>query len=274
MGVAGKHAWDPARPGAAVRIGESVYSPALGEAVCARAAAGESLTAICETSGMPERHTLGNWARAYPEFGQALRAAMRRARAAERLADRAALAARPGAGRLGSGPPGSGRRVGRPSTYRVEVGRAICERLADGETLTSIGRDPEMPCFGTILAWVKRNPEFEEMYIRARELFCEQMFDEARDVALASTHASVWSDRLRFDVIRWMTARMAPKKYCERLVVDAGVAARRAEDAASDPGRAPMTVIVKRFCDVTPEEEAAADATEAWYEGRDRGRGR
>jgi hypothetical protein len=31
-----------------------------------------------------------------------------------------------------------------------------------------------------------------------------------------------------------------------------------------------MTVIVKRFSDVTPEEEAAADATEARYEARGR----
>ena len=241
-------------------IGRSAYSPALGEAVCARAARGESLTAICETSGMPDRHTLGNWARAHPEFGQALRAAMRSARAAERVADRAALAAR----------PGFGRKVGRPSTYSLETGRAICERLANGETLTSIGGDPDMPCFGTILAWVKRHPEFADMYVQARELFCDYMFDEARDVALGSTHASVWSDRLRFDTIRWMTARMAPKKYCERLVVDAEVSARRAEEAASDPLRAPMTVIVKRFCDVTPEDEAAADATEALFEARGR----
>jgi len=31
-----------------------------------------------------------------------------------------------------------------------------------------------------------------------------------------------------------------------------------------------MQVIVKRFTDVTPEDEAEADATEAWFEARGR----
>lgn len=59
-----------------------------------------------------------------------------------------------------------------------------------------------------------------------------------------------------------MTTRMAPKKYCERLVVDAGIAERRAQD---DPERQGLTVIVKRFSDVTPEEEEAARLTEEGY---------
>jgi len=68
-----------------------------------------------------------------------------------------------------------------------------------------------------------------------------------------------------FDVIRWATARMAPKKYCERVIVEAAIAEREAEE---DPRRQPLQVIVKRFSDVTPEEQAEAEATEALYERR------
>jgi hypothetical protein len=199
----------------------SVWSPALGAAVVARVAAGESISAVCETPGMPDRHTVNNWKDAHPEFGAALAAAMRSARLDARARDRAAMAARP----LRAG-------IGRPSTYSLAKARTICERLSNGESLTSIGRDPDMPCFGAILAWVKKYPEFADIYAEARQLFADCMFDEARDVAQASTHATVWSDRLRFDTIRWMTARMAPKKYCERLVIDAGIAERRAEPKA------------------------------------------
>lgn len=221
----------------------SVFSEAAADEICRRVAAGESMSAVCRTPGMPERSTLGNWAQSHPEFGMSLRAAMRQARLRQRVADgiRAALI-KPGAGR--------------PSTYNLTKARAICERIANGETATSIGQDPDMPCFGTIMAWLKRHPEFADMYAVARQTFADFMFDEARDVARASTHATVWSDRLQFDTIRWMTARMAPKKYCERVMVEAEIAARR---DAEDPDRAGMTVIVKSFADVTPEEEAAAD---------------
>ena len=122
-----------------------------------------------------------------------------------------------------------------------------------------------MPCSATILNWAREYPAFGDDYAQARQFLADFMFDEAREVALAATPGDVWVGRLQFDTIRWMTARMAPKKYCERLVVEMAVAERRAED---DPRRAPMQVIVKRFCDVTPEDEAEADATEALFERR------
>ena len=115
------------------------------------------------------------------------------------------------------------------------------------------------------MAGVRRYPDFEEMYVRARDLQADYFFYESREVALGSTHKTEWSDRLRFDTIRWMSAQLAPKKYCERVVIDAQVSARKAQD---DPRRQPMQVIVKRFCDVTPEDEAEADATEALYAAR------
>ena len=73
-----------------------------------------------------------------------------------------------------------------------------------------------MPCYGTIYGWLKRHEDFLAAYVEARQIQADFFFDEAREVALDSTHASVWSDRLRFDVIRWMTARMAPKKIYAR----------------------------------------------------------
>ncbi len=57
------------------------------------------------------------------------------------------------------------------------------------------------------------------MYVQARQAQADYLFDEARDVALAATPGTVWVARLQFDVIRWQAARLAPRKYCEPLVV-------------------------------------------------------
>jgi hypothetical protein len=56
---------------------------------------------------------------------------------------------------------------------------------------------------------------------------------------------------LQFDVMRWQAVRIAPRKYCERLVVADGLA--QAAQAAGTGG--PLTVVIRRFTDA-PDPEA------------------
>jgi len=109
----------PARAGRYVR-----FSEALGAVICARLAAGEGLAEVLRSPGMPVQTTVANWARANPEFGEALRTARRHARLAQRTADLAALALRARAR--------AHERRGRASTYTQATAEAICERLANG----------------------------------------------------------------------------------------------------------------------------------------------
>jgi hypothetical protein len=224
-----------ARPGAAAP-GLSVYSEEVGAEICAAVAAGLSLMQVCRAPGRPHRTTVANWRKAHPDFDEAMRAAFRQARVSERMRDRqkaAELAMRP-----------APRRGGKASGYTKALGEAICVRLAEGESLTSIGRDPAMPCYGTILAWVKRHPKFEDMYVAARQTQAEYLFDEARDVAKGATKETVPVARLQFDVIRWQAARLAPKKYLERLVAAEAVAdAKALASLAARPQRTVFRVV-------------------------------
>ncbi|HEY8571602.1 hypothetical protein [Phenylobacterium sp.] len=217
-------AGSPADAAARMLAGVSIYSPELGWAICARVAAGESLRAVCLSPGMPHRTTVRNWTETKPEFAQALAAAQRSRRVAWRMRDRARAAAR-----RAQPPPAKG---GRPCTYTREMGEEICWRLMNGDSLIAIARDPQMPCAGTIYGWLKRHPEFEDMYARARGFLADYLCDEVREVALDATPETVSADRLRFDALRWLTARLSPKKYAERLVIAAMLAQQRAEAAA------------------------------------------
>lgn len=201
-------------PRAGWKPGESVFTPELGVAICGRVAAGESLSRIERDADTPCRQTIRNWARSDPGgFGAALLSAMRVARQARRTADHTAMQA----WRAKRDPS---RRGGRPK-YSQTLAREICDRLANGESMLAIARDPAMPCAGTIYGWVQRHPEFQDMYVTARELQGDYLFDEAREVGLAATPGTVWVGRLQFDIIRWQAARLAPQKYCERVVVAA-----------------------------------------------------
>jgi len=223
-----------ARPGAAAP-GLSVYSEEAAAEICAAVAAGRPLMQVCRAPGRPHRTTVTNWRKTHPDFDEAMRAAFRQARVGERMRDRqkaAELAMRP-----------APRRGGKASGYTPALGEAICARLAEGESLTSIGRDPAMPCYGTILAWVKRHPKFEDMYVAARQTQAEYLFDEARDVAKGATKESVPVARLQFDVIRWQAARLAPKKYMERLVAAEAVAEARGAGRPAGRAGGPQQVV-------------------------------
>ncbi|MDB5474913.1 MAG: hypothetical protein JWP49_424, partial [Phenylobacterium sp.] len=63
------------------------WSEEVGEAICGRLAAGESLMAICRDEGMPHHSSVREWGWRRPAFGEALLAAMRAARLRRRRAD-------------------------------------------------------------------------------------------------------------------------------------------------------------------------------------------
>jgi len=213
----------------------STFTPEKGREIVRRIAGGESLQAVCEDPRMPWTSTVWDWARRHPEFGAALEEARKAARVAaraERLRarfGRAAQARRPGGAR---------------TAYTPELAAEICERLAEGESLLSISRDPAMPTASAIYDWIERHPEFEAMYVRARRLQAETLFDMAREVAMGATPKTVWADRLRYDAIRWQAARLAPRKYMEPVVAaEAAAVAAAAARAAEGPD----TFMVVRF---------------------------
>jgi hypothetical protein len=255
---------DGARSEAGRFVGACELTAEVASAICGRVAAGESLMALGRDPAMPHRTTIRRWADRDSDFRMRLSAAMREARLARRWRDRQIAAER-----TSRPAPAKG---GSRGLYTRALGEAVCARLANGESLLAIARDADMPCCGTVYGWLKRHEDFADLYAQARQAQADYLFDEAREVALGSTHATVWSDRLRFDVIRWQTARLTPKKYLERVVLEAELAERRAEAASEGVDGDGLTVIVKRFCDVTPEDEAEADATERAYERRALGR--
>lgn len=122
--------------------------------------------------------------------------------------------------------------MGRPSDYSTETVEAICIRIADGESLRSVCRDEQMPDKTTVLRWLKDHEEFRTQYASAREAqadhFAEQIIeisdDSSGDVVVDEENGAVRQNaefvnrsRLRVDTRKWLMARMAPKKYGDKI---------------------------------------------------------
>jgi hypothetical protein len=110
--------------------------------------------------------------------------------------------------------------MGRPTIFSQELADAICERIANGETLRSLCSDPAMPAWGTLWRWTVNNAAFAAQYTRAREDAADWHADRALDAALdvdGSQSSEVAAARLKWDALRWHAGKCAPKRWGEKV---------------------------------------------------------
>jgi hypothetical protein len=123
--------------------------------------------------------------------------------------------------------------MGRPSDYNVEIADAICERLAEGESLRSICADEGMPSKAAVFRWLGKHKAFSDQYARAREEQAEAFADEmvaisdeqettVKDADGGTTmvvfdSTAVARNRLRVDTRKWVASKLKPKKYGDRM---------------------------------------------------------
>jgi plasmid stabilization system protein ParE len=126
-------------------------------------------------------------------------------------------------------------KTGRPSKFTEEVAYAICARLADGESLRSICQDDDMPGRRTVLDWLDddANASFRAKYARAREAQADLLAEEIVQIAdtpqMGTKSVSKVSGieisegdmiehrRLQVDARKWYAAKLAPKKYGDKI---------------------------------------------------------
>jgi hypothetical protein len=107
--------------------------------------------------------------------------------------------------------------MGRPTIYTEELAAAICARLSEGEAVTKICADADMPCRATVCTWRHAHPEFQAMYARAREDAGDIWAERALQAAMNADPVTANSARLKFDALRWYTGKIAPRTYGDKV---------------------------------------------------------
>lgn len=109
----------------------------------------------------------------------------------------------------------------RPLEFNEAVADAICERLADGESLRSICSDSEMPAKSTVFKWLGLVPAFADQYARARETQADSLADDIVDIA--DNKALEPNDkRVRIDARKWLAGKLRPKAYGDKVALVGG----------------------------------------------------
>ena len=174
----------PRRPG---RYGETVA-----DEICRRLAGGGVLRAICADAAMPALSTVYRWRQTRAGFAARLAAA--------------------------ATPPRHPRRV--PVRVTGRLLDEICRRLADGEFLTAICRDPHMPVRRTVHLRVRSDEAFRTRYAEARVLQVEHLFEEI--VAIADEDDNPARARVRIEARKWLVAKLDPERFGDKAKPDTG----------------------------------------------------
>lgn len=126
----------------------------------------------------------------------------------------------------------------------------ICARIAEGESLRRVcdGKNG-LPAWRTILEWVAADPALAQQYALACDARADAMAEQILDIADAAsgTPEQVQAARLAVDARKWILARMAPRRYGDRVSAE-----------VSGPGGGPVRLALAD--DLTDEQLAAIAA--------------
>lgn len=131
----------------------------------------------------------------------------------------------------------------------------ICDSLAEGSSLRNICLALNMPSKTTVMRWLSddNNVSFRDQYARAREaqadFYAEEVIQIADDGAndtyvdedgnKRTDQDVIARSRLRVDARKWYAGKLAPKKYGDKVDVN-----------ASHTGEIGLTVKIVKFGDI------------------------
>lgn len=126
-----------------------------------------------------------------------------------------------------------------PMEYNPEIGDKICILIAEGQSLRQVLRENDFISAPTFYKWIRLEPAFAEQYACACADRADGLFDEIFDIADDASNdwmeqnkednagwrengESVRRSAIRIDARKWALARMAPKKYGDRIDLNHG----------------------------------------------------
>jgi hypothetical protein len=120
-------------------------------------------------------------------------------------------------------------------SYSPETADKILNRIMDGEMLTKICAEDDMPTRREFYGWMANRPDLKDAYARARLAWADWWAERVLAISLDSSgdifvdeagkamidHANVQRARLQTDNIKWLVGKYAPRTYGDKPVEEA-----------------------------------------------------
>jgi hypothetical protein len=124
--------------------------------------------------------------------------------------------------------------MARPTSYTPDIAETILQRIMDGEMLSKICEEADMPTRKAFYGWIAGRTDLKDAYARARLAWADWWAERVLAISLDSSgdifidgagkamidHANVQRARLQTDSIKWLVGKWAPRTYGERPMPD------------------------------------------------------
>lgn len=110
-----------------------------------------------------------------------------------------------------------GRPPTRPNPLDPGILDRICEGLTEGESIVKICEPEDMPHFTMVYRAMAKDEAFANAIAKARAAQQEAEIDKMIQIADEATPENVHVAKLRIWARQWRAAKLAPKKYGERV---------------------------------------------------------
>lgn len=100
--------------------------------------------------------------------------------------------------------------------FDPDIAPTILARIAAGEGITRICKDPGFPPVVAVYEWMRDNEDFAKSYARARDEQADTLADEITAIADDETIPAD-SRRIRVDARKWVASKLKPKRYGDKL---------------------------------------------------------
>ena len=120
----------------------------------------------------------------------------------------------------------------KPVGYTAQLAEEICIRVALGENLNAISRDPRMPSNKTMHSWRSKHEEFSNNYAHAREARADARSERIDSITEQMLQGLIEPNaaRVAIDALKWQAGKEQPKKYGDKLTLDGDLKVTMPED--------------------------------------------
>lgn len=157
---------------------------------------------------------------------------------------------------------GEKKEPGRPSRYSAALAERICDHIRCGCSLRRAA-DKEGVSHSTVMTWALNNAVFSDQYARACEVRLSALEDKLLDLVEDGHQVAgcgliggnlLNAVRLEVETIKWMLAKLMPKKYGDRAALALEGGEKPVEVAHKLPAEA-VAPIVAALKEIWSEEE-------------------
>jgi len=110
--------------------------------------------------------------------------------------------------------------AGRPTKYTEALADEICRRIAEGESLNRVCKDPKMPAESTVRAWaIDPDHPISAKYARAREMQAHHYADRIADVATNAETGDIdpKAAQAAMHGYEWVAGKLSPRNYGQKI---------------------------------------------------------